>query len=188
MTFSIPTLQHTNFGRLENLAPVFDSISEKYQALSHEQQIWLWIASIAGFILMIGGVVYLISLTLRSLNNLLQSPDGWRPINTKNWMWVGSGVYLLILAYQTRAGNHAGWSVPAAGGIVVITGFVYYLVRRLKILRAIGAFMANACIGAILAPIVIHSIILIVVLILICVALWISALFESRRVVYVEYR
>jgi cytochrome b subunit of formate dehydrogenase len=64
MTFSIPTLQHTNFGRLENLAPVFDSISEKYQALSHEQQIWLWIASIAGFILMIGGVVYLTGVRL----------------------------------------------------------------------------------------------------------------------------
>lgn len=168
--------------------PIIESLTLRYQTLSQEQQIWFWIVSTTALLLTVSIVSYLIYRTFRLLNDLLQSPTGWRPINVKSAMWVGTGIWLLLLANQTRSENLPGWSVPAACGIVVIVGFIYFMVRKLKILRAIGASVVNTCIGAILAPIVIHSVILIVVFILVCVALWISALFGSRRVVYVEYR
>ena len=173
---------------VQKVAPTLDSLAIQYQGLSQEEQIWFWIGSTAGFLLLIGGVGYLIYRTFSGLNTLLQSADGWRPINTRNWMWIGSGIWLLHVAHEMRQDANPGWSVAAVCGVAATAAFLWFMVHKLKLLRAIGASIANSCVGIILAPIVIQSVLLVMLLIVACIALWIAALFETRRVVYVSYR
>lgn len=173
---------------INRIVPVIEVLADWYPKLSQEHQIWFWIGSVTGVLLLIGGFGYLIYRIFHGLNNLLQTGDGWRPINTKTWMWLGSGIWLLLVAHEMRTEEHPGWSVSAGCGALLICGYFWFMVRRLKFLRATGASVANACIGSILAPIVIQSVILLLLLIVVCIALWISALFNPGRVVYVVYR
>lgn len=55
---------------------------------------------------------------------------------------------------------------------------------RLKFLRGTGATLVNSSIGLVVAPVVIHSLIVVIALIVGCIFLWIYAAFNSRRVVY----
>lgn len=173
---------------LNRMLPAIEALTDRYEMLSQEHQIWFWIASIGGVLLLIGSISYLIYRVVRGLNNLLQTADGWRPINTRTWMWLGSGVWLLLVAHDMHSEALAGWSLVAVCGVLLICGYFWFMVRKLKFLRAMGASVANACIGIVLAPIIIQSIILLLLVIVICIGLWINAIFNPRRFVYVEYR
>lgn len=172
---------------LQKATPVIEAAAIRYQTFSQEQQIWLWIISLSALLLLIGVVSYLIYWSFRGLNNLLQSPEGWRPINSKSWMWVGTGIWLLLVARQMHQDQNPGWSVAGVCGLLAILGFGWFMARRLKWWRAIGGFIANSCVGIILAPIVIQWVFLILILIVACILWWIYCLFAPRRVVYVEY-
>lgn len=171
-----------------SLIPVIESWVTKYEVLSQEQRIWFWIAAAVVVLLTLGVAVYAVCRVIQALNTMLQSPDGWRPIRFKCWMWIGSGFWLLFLAHDLRTEKLAGWTVAAAAGVLVILGFIWFIIRRLKFLRGIGATFVNGGIGLVVAPVVIHSVILVLTLIIACIVMWIYAAFNDRRVVYVEYR
>lgn len=172
---------------LQKAIPIIESLVVHYQILSQEQKIWLWIISTTALLLLIGVFFYLIYSSFRGLNNLLQSPDGWRPINVKSGMWIGSAIWLLLVAHKMHQDQNPGWSVAVVCGLLAILGFGWFMIQRLKWWRAIGAFIANSCVGIILAPIIIQSVFFVLILIVACLLLWIYALFGTRRVVYVEY-
>ena len=172
---------------LQKAILIVESLAVRCQSLSEEQQIWLWIASMTTLLLVVSVVSYLTYRSFRGLNNLLQSPEGWRPINSKCWMWVGTGIWLLLVAHRMHQDQNPGWSVAAVCGLLAILGFGWFMIRRLKWWRAIGGFTVNSCVGIILAPIVIQWVFLILILIVACILWWIYCLFAPRRVVYVEY-
>lgn len=113
---------------------------------------------------------------IRGLNTLLQSSEGWRPICFKSWMWVGSGICLLFTAWQMRSDAVSGWTVVAAVGALTILTFIWFMFRRLKLIRGIGAMIVNTAIGVIVAPLVIYSALFILVLIV----LGIVCLFDRK--------
>lgn len=167
--------------------PVFQKWATWYGGLTQEQLIWFWIAVALTAILILAGTYYVIYRTIRGLNTLLQSPEGWRPINFKSWMWIGSGFWLLTVAWQLHHEEVAGWTVAGAVGVLVILGFIWSMIYRFKLLRGIVAIIVNGIIGLIVAPLVIHLGLLIVFVILAGIALWIYSLFNPRRVVvYVD--
>ncbi len=172
---------------LQKAIPIVESLAVKYQTLSQEQQIWFWIVSTTALLLTISIMSYLIYRTFRSLNHLLQSPDGWRPINAKSWMWVGTSIWLLLTAHRMHLDQNPGWSVAAVCGLLGNLGFGWFMAHKLGWCRAIGAIIANSCVGIILAPLIIQGVFLILIIIVTSILLWIRSLFGSRRVVYVEY-
>ncbi len=171
---------------LDEFSPHIEWAIERYEMLSQEHRIWFWIVAVLVSLSVLSAAGYVIYRIIRGLNTLLQSPQGWRPIRFISWMWVGSGIWLLFVAHSMRMEEVPAWSVALVSGILTILGFVWFMYSRLKFLRGTGATLVNSSIGLVVAPVVIHSLILVIVLIVGCIFLWIYASFNSRRVVYLE--
>lgn len=165
---------------------LFQEWAVQYEALSQEQAIWFWIAVTLAVFAIVAGISYLIYRTIRGLNTLLESPEGWRPVCFKSWMWVGTGMFLLLTAWQMESEAVPAWTVAAAAGALTILGFVWFTFRRLKLIRGIGATIVNTAIGMIIAPLVIYLGLFIIFLIVALIAWWFDRTFNSRRVLIVE--
>lgn len=163
---------------ISKLIPVVESWARQYELLSQEQRIWFWIAATLALLTIVVTTIYLIYRTIRGLNTLLQSPEGWRPVCFKCWMWVGSGIWLILVAWKMRFEEVSGWTAAAAAGVLTIIGFVWFMFRRLKLMRGIGATVVNGSIGMIVAPVVIQSAALLLILVVAGIGLWIYAIFN----------
>jgi hypothetical protein len=173
---------------LEQSLPYIEWLIQRYEMLSQEHQIWFWIVGILPLISVVVATGYMIYRVIRCLNALLQTPEGWCPVQFKCWMWVGSGIWLLFLSHSMRMDEIPAWSVVLFCGILTILLFVWYMYRRLKFLRGTAATVLNSGLGLVVAPVVIQSVLLLVTLLLACVIMWIHAVSNTSRVVYVNYR
>lgn len=163
------------------------NFADFYETLSPEMAIWFWIAVAVGIIALITGFILLFRATIKTLNNVLQSNDGWRPIRFSTCMWAGTSLATIALAYHTMTLNQQGWTVILAIGTLLLIGFLWFMIKKLRIIKAIGASLINFSLGAIIAPVVIQLSILLIFLFLALIAFYLWALFQPRTV-YVAYR
>ena len=171
---------------LQHLEPLANALEAFYKGLSQEQHIWFWISAVVGVLLVVGGITLLLRWIIKVLNSILQSDAGWKPIRFFTCMWAGTGIWAIVTAFQLRAEHYAGWSVALAFGVVAVIGFLWLMVHRLKLLRALGASAANSSIGVILAPIVIQLGLLAVLIVVGLLALSIWAACQPQRVYVVN--
>jgi hypothetical protein len=157
-----------------------------YQTLSPEMVIWFWIGAVVGTITLITVTILLFRATIKALNTVLQSKDGWRPIQFYTCMWAGTALSAIAFAYHTKITNQPGWSVILAIGSLILISFVWFMIKRLRIIKAIGASIINFSLGAIVAPVVIQLSLLLIFMVLALIVFYIWTLFQPRTVYVVD--
>ena len=170
----------------QHLEALVNALEAFYNGLSQEQHIWFWISAAVVIVLVVGGTIFLLHAAIKGLNSVLQSDAGWKPIRFYTCMWAGTGIWAVVTAFQLRAENCSGWSVALAFGVVALIGFLWCMVRRLKLLRALGASVADSLIGVVLAPIVIQFGLLAILVVVGLLALSIWGAFQPQRVYVVN--
>ncbi len=176
---------------IAKLDPLLEQAAAFYETISSEQKLWVGIGVVLALLLLIALFVAVFVMTVNGLNHLLRGRNepyrDWKPIRWFTCLWSGVALWAFYGALSLRSSETTGWTLLLAAAVITAGGLIWFVIRRVGLLRGGAALLVTSGFGAILAPILYFLGIVAVALaiILLLIGAWLHI--ESRTV-YVRSR
>lgn len=151
------------------------------ELLGTDWEMWYDLTALFIAVLLLIGLFLLLRVFFRTINNCLQSSDGWRPVCWPMALWSAvTWLALLWCANSHQSGGSEGFLILGIATVGSFFGMVYYHVKNLRIIKGIGALGCNILTGLIILPLAQLGIIAAVILAVLAIAI----LLVPTRIVY----